>query len=173
MEQDERQNCPNLHTISKIELTHHLEGATHTSPLDPWARNILDYWVSPYKKNQLTLGELISKVSKKQLEMDLDTTVWFDFVQFHSNGTMHSYRGYYDHLALGYATNGKSMKILPFLDMIRESQGMGFSGWKGGSYVMNSNTLVWVANPEETGSTAVVDVINAGNRLVIETGMMG
>jgi hypothetical protein len=47
---------------------------------------------------QLTIGRLIAELSKA----DPAAAAYYDFVYFHPQG-IHSYRGYYDQIALGYA----------------------------------------------------------------------
>lgn len=46
---------------------------------------------------------------------------------------------------------------------------MTFTGYKGGEFTMSGETPVYVANPDEAGGTAVVDVRDDGRRIVLIT----
>jgi hypothetical protein len=100
----------------------------------------------------MSLGELIEALERKES----DAPVMFDFVYFRPSG-LHSYRGDYSQLALGYATD-KEVAVGDLLQRLRDANGATFTGYKGGDYVMDERTPVWVANPEEAGRTAIVDV---------------
>src|SRR5690349_11668129 len=112
---------------------------------------------------QMTLGELIEALKRK----DPDRTVSFDFVYFRPTG-IHSYRGYYDQLALGYTADGE-ITVKALLEMLRDANGKTFEGYKGGNYVMGPDTRMWVANHNESGSTAIVDVIDQSWRVLLVT----
>lgn len=55
------------------------------------------------------------------------------------------------------------------LALCESAVGKTFYGYKGGEYVMGRETPVWVANYREAGSTAIVDIIDHGWRITIET----
>jgi hypothetical protein len=123
---------------------------------------------------QWTLGQLIEAVERKINERegrgDEDAWVHYDFCAFQPT-TLGSYRGYYGELALGYQENEDweavtAKKLLPIL---KAAVGQTFTGYKGGEFTMGLNTPLWVANYSETGSTAVVGVIDEGFALVIQT----
>lgn len=103
-------------------------------------------------KTQLTLGMLINKLE----EVDSEKPIYFDFVYFAPNG-VHSYRGYYEELAIGYSKE-KEVIVKDFLDLLKSSVGKYFTGWKGGEYNMGKDTPVWVSEHRESASTAVVDI---------------
>jgi len=56
----------------------------------------------------------------------------------------HSYRGYYDELALE-RIEGKRSKIELMNDLLL-TIGKTFDGYKGGLYTMSENTLVWISD---------------------------
>lgn len=99
----------------------------------------------------VSLGALIDALSN----LKAGATVWYDFVHLIPT-TVASYRGYYDHLALGYGEG--QMTVAQLLSNLREAlvPGKTYEGWKGGEYQMSRETPVWVANPGESGSTAIV-----------------
>jgi hypothetical protein len=105
--------------------------------------------------HQLTLGELIAALEKE----DQTLTVRYDFVHFAPAG-IHSYRGYYDQLAIGY--DHTEITVAKLLNTCKLAVGCTFTGYKGGNYKMDRNTRVWVANYNESGSTAIVGVRNDG-----------
>lgn len=108
--------------------------------------------MTDFHPDQLTLGELITKLSKcKQ-----DETVRFDFGGFVPD-LVRSYRGYYDHLALGF-TNECAPTVADVLGRLRAAVGATFQGYKGGDYVMTAETPMWAANNGETGDTAITGV---------------
>lgn len=102
--------------------------------------------------SQMNIGQLIDVLERK----DPDKYVEFDFVHFTPRG-VHSYRGYYDQLAIGYERGG-NMKVGELLTTLRDAVGKTFTGYKGGEYTMFTDTAVWVANNDESGGTAIVDV---------------
>jgi hypothetical protein len=101
---------------------------------------------------QMTLGSIIDVLKRKNPE----TCVMFDFVHFQPKG-VHSYRGYYEQLAIGYEV-GSSAKVGDLLKQLEDANGKKFYGYKGGTYLMHRDTPVWVANHNESGGTAIVDV---------------
>jgi hypothetical protein len=105
---------------------------------------------------QLTLGEFIKKLE----EQPQDNEIQFDFAHFYPK-EIHSYRGYYDQLAIGYKSSGNCPKVEEILQLCKDALGKYFTGYKGGDFLMMEDTPLWVANPEETGDTAIVDVIDA------------
>lgn len=118
-------------------------------------------------KPQLTLGEFIKKLG----EQPQDNEIVFDFVCFVPLG-IHSYRGYYDQLAIGYTDRVDSdyrPKVSDIVKLCKDAVGKYFTGYKGGDYLMTEQTPLWVSNYSESGDTAIVDVIDAGWKSVIET----
>lgn len=107
---------------------------------------------------QATLGYLIERFER----LDPDKSVRFDFVYFKPDPKrVHSYRGYYEQLALGYSDDGDPT-VAQVLESLRNADGNTFTGYKGGEYTMHPGTHVWVANHNESGGTAVVDVRDDG-----------
>jgi hypothetical protein len=99
----------------------------------------------------MTLGQIIDVLKRK----DQTLPVLYDFVHFGPEGIA-SYRGSYEQLALGYSTN--RIYVGQLLKLCEDAVGKEFQGWKGGDYIMGRDTPVWVANPGESGGTAIVDV---------------
>src|SRR5687768_754993 len=110
----------------------------------------------------MTLGALIDALKSH----DPSKRAYFDFVHFQPEG-VHSYRGYYDHLAIGYGRDGRTVGQL--LELCEGAVGKTFEGYKGGDYTMTRDTPVWVANHNESGGTAIVRVRDEGWRVLLET----
>lgn len=116
---------------------------------------------------QMTLGELISTLKRKRPE----TPVYLDFVHFVPDCQVHSYRGYYEDLAIGYKSGGEC-NVGDLLAALEKANGATFYGYKGGEYVMGDDTVVWVANDSEAGGTVIMDVVDDKWRIVLKTEMI-
>lgn len=124
------------------------------------------------KSDQLTLGEMILKMEaiiEKHGDKD-DITVWYDF-EYLFPTELNSWRGSYSELALNYTSgdylNPKNTK--EFLALLKRADGATFEGYKGGDFVMNRRTPVWVANYGNSGNTAIIDIIYTGYKVIIMT----
>lgn len=111
----------------------------------------------------MTIGEMLSVLKRKDQELD----VMLDFVHFRPDGC-HSYRGYYEDLAIGYKAGG-DMKVWQLVKLLDDASGQTFTGYKGGEYSMSSDTPVWVANHNEAGGTGIVDIQDGGWRIRLIT----
>jgi hypothetical protein len=73
---------------------------------------------------------------------------------------LHSYRGYYEDLAVTVAGTGAPWNLGKLLRELRAAQGKTFTGYKGGEYVMTRVTPVWVV----LGYDRTSDLIITGAR---------
>ena len=123
------------------------------------------------RSDQLSLGDVIERLQK----LDSEDRVVFDFCNLVPT-KLRSWRGSYDELALGYVDTGRfdreRVSVNELLEHLRSAVGDTFEGWKGGDYVMDFNTPVWVANPGEAGGTAIVGVEFIDYQVVIQTAYM-
>lgn len=116
-------------------------------------------------KKQLTLGELIEALEKQ----DQKKPVKFDFCYFSPDG-VHSYRGYYEQLAIGYSYKEADVPTVEeFLKVLTNALDEDFYGYKGGQYKMGKNTPVWVDQPNHASGTAIVGVFDGKYYIVLET----
>lgn len=117
-------------------------------------------------KGQLNLGQLIALLEK----FPEDHQVVYDFAGLQPT-TLQSYRGYYEHLALGHTREMSygSMSVVELLRRLKAAVGVTFEGYKGGSYVMGLETPLWVANSGETGGTAIIGAADTGSVVVLLT----
>jgi hypothetical protein len=118
-------------------------------------------------EKQMNLGQLIDALERK----DATKEVVFDFAHFRPCG-VHSWRGDYSHLAIGYTSDyrrGENITVGQLLDTLRDADGKEFTGWKGGEFIMDRDTPVWVAENGETGNTGIADVEDTGIYVVLNT----
>lgn len=111
---------------------------------------------------QLTLGDMIAQL--KAIPRPHEVFVFFEFAELYVTG-INSYRGYYEDLALSFTTSrggvyGKKSytNVVELLELLEESVGRDFEGWKGGTYTAHPNKALWAACPGCTGGTAIVGV---------------
>lgn len=101
-----------------------------------------------------TLGALIDALEK----CHESASVHFDFAYF-VPGELRSYRGDYAHLAFAYDKKNK-VTVVELLERCREALGKCYEGYKGGTYRMDRDTPLWVAEYGEATGTALVGVEN-------------
>lgn len=113
----------------------------------------------------ISLGELIDLLAV----CPRDDSVSFDFCGA-VPGSVDSYRGYYDHLAMSWSNRGERPTVAKLLDDLRDADGHVFTGYKGGDFRMHRDTPVWVSNYGESDSTAIIGIRDLGYSVVIDTG---
>lgn len=131
-----------------------------------------------YNSPQLTLGQLISEIEKCGIVTDSgkDKFICYDFGSAIPT-ELDSWRGVYDHLALGYMLTGhdntqakyQHISAKEILAHLKNAIGKTYTGWKGGDYVMDINTPVWVSNSGNADHTGIVGILDEGWRLIILT----
>jgi len=94
----------------------------------------------------MTLGELIKRLESA----DPTQVVRWGF------GDPHSYRGYYEQLAFEPKEN---VTVASMLADAKSALGRTFCGYKGGDYVMDEWTSVWIANYGESGGEGIGDIL--------------
>ena len=65
----------------------------------------------------------------------------------------HSYRGYYEDLA--FEPTDEIIKVIDLKAICQSARGKTFEGWKGGSYEMNEDTPVWIAERGDCGKKLI------------------
>lgn len=126
------------------------------------------------KSTQLTLGEMVLKMEAivKECEAEkIDSHVHYDFGHLFPT-TINSWRGSYCELALDYDSydgGGIQMSAKAFHELLKETVGKTFEGYKGGGFTMSRQTPVWVANYGNSGETAVVDIVKSNYGVIIKT----
>ena len=137
---------------------------------------------------QLTLGELIRKleplVAVERPEYATDPKVRLDF-EYAYPVDLGSWRGVYADLAISFTFGGYGMPgfreidgyykkpppktLVEFIKMLKWAIGQAYPGWKGGEFVMDESTPLWVANDGNSGNTAVVGVRDNEYEIVLLT----
>ena len=115
--------------------------------------------------DQLSLGELILKL---EAITDRNLLVCFDFCNASPTSLM-SWRGIYAELCLGFTMDPTQITIGQLLVKLKGAIGATYMGYKGGDYVMERTTPMWVANYGGSGSTAIVNVLTDGYQAILET----
>jgi DNA-binding beta-propeller fold protein YncE len=120
-------------------------------------------------EDHMTLGDLIKALERQPA----DHAVLYDFGGLAPTG-IYSYRGYYDDLAMGFDDDVGygDCTVTKLLNELKRCVGATFQGYKGGDYVMDEDTPIWVANHGKTGGTGVVGVINKGYYTLIQTDLV-
>jgi hypothetical protein len=88
--------------------------------------------------NHTTLGDLIDWLEKQDRDLIVDDGF----------GTPHSDRGSYDELAF---TPKSKARIGDMLSSARSADGAIFTGWKGGEYLMERGTSVYIGQYGDCG----------------------
>ncbi len=150
-------------------------------------QNFVDLIVTAKRKQrmidspQLTLGQLISEIEKIGIKKENgeDMDIAFDFGSAIPT-TLASWRGSYAELALGYRLSGydaydqekghfSDVTAEKVLAELKQAVGATYYGWKGGDFLMDENTPVWVANQGNADNTIIIGVLNAGYKMVLLT----
>lgn len=134
---------------------------------------------------QWNLGQLIDALA----DCDPDRPILFDFADTFpvcvkdaptAVRGIDSWRGVYAELALAYTTHytaEKDVETWPkvgaFLTQLKRADGMVFTGYKGGDFLMGRETPLWVDNHGIASTTAVVGVRVTPHAVLIETGYCG
>ena len=84
-------------------------------------------------------------------ERETPDAVVYVFGEIKLNGAIQSYRGYYDHLALGYCFDDFihddcQVTVEMLVRLLNDAIGRTFTGYKGGDFTMGPRTPVWLAN---------------------------
>lgn len=116
----------------------------------------------------MTLGELID-----QLKAVKDKTKVVLIQPGNRNPAgFDSWRGSYDELALGYG-GSEPVTVKQLLKQARAANGKTFNGWKGGEFVMDRSTPVWIDNPGEYHEQALEIAIETDIELNFFSGFRG
>lgn len=103
----------------------------------------------------LTIGELVSLLAKQDQE-----AAW------RGGDSVHSYRGYYDELAI---EPGGVVTVAKARVMLEDAVGSTFQGYKGGDYTMTGDTPVWSA-PYGSVGVPVIGITVTKDGVTVATG---
>lgn len=99
-------------------------------------------WRIERSKTQMTLGKLISTIEKMPLDTQIINLI-----------NPHSYRGYYGDLAFVRGEGVRSAEEL--MKDCMNCLWKRFIGYKGGEFIMDPNTPIWIANYGEVGDKLI------------------
>lgn len=113
----------------------------------------------------LTLGQLIEKLKK----LDPDTFVTVDGIDSEIINP-HSYRGYYEDLALE-TEDGGTTTVKSLLKILEMSLNTTFQGYKGGDYKMSADTPLWLSPYGSASNVAIMDLLKetSGRSVALQT----
>lgn len=106
----------------------------------------------------LTVGSLLRKLDS----LSADTEIMLSNGA-HLNGEWGSYRGYYDDLALEPAEDGGEFIYTAgtIKEMLNDALCIGeMTGYKGGTFFITEDTLLWLSSYGEASGNALVDFID-------------
>lgn len=115
--------------------------------------------------DRLTLGKLIDALKQTPpkthdgcILLPEEREVVFDFGELAPDPTsFHSYRGYYEDLALWFRRGGTTTcSVAELLEAASGCVGKTFTGYKGGKYIMGRHTALWVAPYGLTGGSTLL-----------------
>lgn len=101
----------------------------------------------------ISLGELIDRLKKHSATAH----VFLDVFHLRPTG-LHSYRGYYDHLAIGWRQDDAYTTVQDLLKLLESAIGGTFHGWKGGEYRMSRETPVWIDQAGDASGVTICGV---------------
>lgn len=107
--------------------------------IQDYINNLAEQWKKERAETQMTLGKLIQRIEKMTLE-------YFPV----GLSSPDSYRGYYSDLAFEFTD--EPMKREDVLKVCYSALNETFEGYRGGEYVMDFDTPLWIA---EYGSCGV------------------
>ena len=99
---------------------------------------------------KITLGKFIELLE----EVPAENTIMFDMLLDLVPTTMHSDRGSYDEIGIGYDLNDNIMErptVSKLLAHCKQSLGKTFTGYKGGDYPVTKERLMNMSNYGSTG----------------------
>ena len=109
----------------------------------------------------LTLGELIERLKG----YPLSNIVAIDSGGYPYND--HSYRGYYSDLAFESGEEPKT--VAEFLCICKRALNSTYEGYKGGDFVMDKDTPLWVSASGVNSNMAIMDIVERGDEIVLIT----
>lgn len=120
-----------------------------------------DLEITPF--GTATIGSVIDALRNAEP----DAAVMFDFCGA-MPAKVASYRGWYDHLAIGWDVEGTSWpEAKDVAALLQEAIGSVFTGYKGGEYRMTADTPLWVDRWGDHSGTGIVAIEFLGESAVV------
>ena len=119
--------------------------------IQDYFNSLSELWRKERSETQLTLWKLISRLVKVQENNLADNIVYFNLC---------SYRGYYADLALSTIPT-ETISIEDAIVELQDTIDKEFRGYKGGEFIMDKNTPLWVADYGNLGNKIVdIQIVN-------------
>lgn len=103
----------------------------------------------PISLKRATIGSLITVLEDIKTAGGGTREVMFDG-HLYPDGTIASYRGYYEQAALGWSGKLTDVTVDTLIEVLRGAIGRTFVGWKGSDYEFHTDTPLWLANEGAT-----------------------
>lgn len=132
-----------------------------TAYIEPYFKQIQEELRQKRRSEYYTLGMLIEELSK----LNPKATVYIEPFHLIPQG-FYSYRGYYEDLAIEYSSEGEECTVAVLLKWANSALGRMFAGYKGGSFLMEVDTPIWVSNYGETSQMRLADIEVLGDNWV-------
>lgn len=127
--------------------------------------------------SQLTVGELLIKLEAIPNDQKEERQVIFAFEYAFPTG-LASWRGNYYELAFTFdfpkydsekGSYTQAPTLSEVISWLKDCIGKQYTGYKGGEFIMEENTPLWVANYGNSGNTGVVDISFDDYEVVLKT----
>lgn len=116
--------------------------------------------------NQMNLGEFKAALEKVA---DKAKRVRYRF-GYLSPTSFRSWRGDYAEIALGYEEDVPYPTVTEMLDRVTAAIGSEMEGYKGGIYLAEARTPVWIANWGNSGCSCLIGVAEGEYDVFLEVG---
>lgn len=114
--------------------------------------------------NHLTFGELVTIIGKLPKESPL----YASSNSYYPVLSIHSYRGYYEDME--FDTGSTPVTVGEFLEMLLSNAGTTIEGYRGGEYIVDDRSYMWVGYEGGTARQALNGVcINADDSYTLVT----
>lgn len=115
---------------------------------------------------EYNLGKLIVDLSKCNQKKNVEIIKGEDRV---TPACFESYRGYYCRLSIDYLGLDEPIKVSEFLKQAKEANGKVFIGYKGGDFLMDEKTPIYVSSYGECEGFKVIGVEEKDDVVEIKT----
>ena len=115
---------------------------------------------------QMTLGDLIAAFEPL---VRGDLPVRYDFVDFYPT-KLAAWNGADNEISLNYQAGERPLSVSTFLHFLKKAVGMEIKDRDGFYFTVEKSTPVWVANSHNVGQTAILDVLDNEEEVILVTG---
>jgi hypothetical protein len=96
-----------------------------------------------YNPGALTLDSFLRQIAKAPCDLPVAIQHATEGVVYPA-GRLHSYRGYYEDLALDYDDTSHGITVKDLQTNLLDAYGTEMSGYKGGTYPITARTWLWI-----------------------------